>query len=435
MNLRSIVLLFAVCFLLSNAFAAISGQEALAFASKNNYFLQGNEIAEISPNVKITHNSKAYWAVSIVSGDSLTGLIPVSVDSASIPSKNTDRKKIIETAYYLRSHDQIKRNALQYDQWVFSSLNSKRMDELATKLKSESSLDLTTIESELTDYPALLGILEEIKQDIESMHPKATALASELSATSSFESNFYNNPDTSDLETLKAKFENAFGKITVLEQEKTAYLLDVDELLQGIAQTGLAIETKQSLGALANAPQREIAFVSGLSNSSANLKDSLLGSFDTALSRSQTLADDLETRIKRNNSYAVLYGQDNDIIEKTSASSLEGLVGLVLSDEYQPYWKNQEELAGMRDSWQKAEAYFKNGNFETAVSFAAKTKKSALKVHEDGFTEPDTMLDTDFLITMAVLIIILLIILYAVKNRKKLFSLVSEPEEEPLEFD
>ena len=430
------ILFLTALFLLPAATALLSGQDAIDFVSKTNSLLLGNEIVEILPNVKITHESKAYWLVGIISGDSLTGFVPVSVESPEIPKGNTVRKELVETAYYLRSHSRIKGLALQQDLWIFSSLNSKRMNELATQLQSESSLDLTTVGSELQDFPELLNTLEKIRSDIEIIQPKAQALSSDILDAVAFENAFYNNPDTATLDTLKEKFSAIFSQIKALESDKTTYILDIDELVQGIAQTNLPIETKKSLGALANPPSREINYLSSLANSSTTLEEQLLQAFDDALSRSQTLVENLETRIRRNTAYLILYGQDTEIIDNTNQSTLYSLVNMILSDDYSSYWKNQEEKVFLSDNWQKAEAYFENGSFETAITFAEKSKDNALAVYSEGLEEPEPMLDTDFLITMAVLIIILLIILYIIKNREKLTSLVSDNEEvERFEFD
>jgi hypothetical protein len=138
-------LVFFALLLVQSAAAGVSSQEAIDFVSKTNNFLLQGEFAEISPNVKISCQSKAFWVVAITSGDSLTGFIPVSGDSPAIPDSKSVRKDLIKTAYFLYNFDKLKKNALQQDQWIFNSLNSKRISDLAVKLQSEASLDLTTI--------------------------------------------------------------------------------------------------------------------------------------------------------------------------------------------------------------------------------------------------------------------------------------------------
>lgn len=429
----AIALIILFCFPM--AFAVLSSQEAIDFVSTKNNFLLADETAEILPNVKISSQSRPYWVVAVLSGDSLSGFIPIDAEKSEIPSSKILQRDLIKAAYFLRSLDKIKKNAVQQDQWIFSSLNAKRMNDLATQLQSKASLDMTTINSELTDYPDLQATVEKIKAELSILQEKALLLSEDISNASAYENSFYNNPDTSTVETLKGKFDNVFSEIAGLEEKKTQYLLDVDELKQGIAQTTLAIDTKRSLGSLANAPS-EIAFVSSLSVSSIGLNEQISNAFDDAIARASTLSDNLDTRIKRSNAYLVLYGTDNEIIDATGEKSLSLLVAMELSNDYAPYWSDQESVALLRDNWQKATAYFENGSFETAVTFAEKAKKNALKAYAAGFEETTPIINTDLLITAVVLIIVLLIIIYILKNRGKFLSLVSSSEEgEKFEFD
>ncbi|MDD5148794.1 MAG: hypothetical protein PHH08_05005 [Candidatus ainarchaeum sp.] len=421
---RHFLLVFCILLSAQFSFAAISSQEALDFASKTNNFLLQGESAEISPNVKISSQSKAYWAVAITGGDSLTGLVPVSADSAAIPDSKTLRKDLIKTGYFLYNFDNLKKNAVQQDQWIFNSLNSKRMNDLALRLQSEASLDLSTVEAELKDSPALLTLITKIKSGLGEMNKGAAQLSRDISDAGAYENSFYNNPDTAALDTLKAKFDNVFSEIEELDAKKTVYVLDSDKLKQGIAQTSLPIETKKSLGSLAS-PPAELAYLSAISTASTNLNESISNAFDDSIAHSQTLADNLETRIKRNSSYQVMYGQDNAIIDKTGYQSLSDLIIYILAEENADEWQNSEQVSLLRENWQKATAYFKNGNFETASSFAEKAKKNALAIYTDGFAEQKPAINTDLLITAAVLIIAVLIIIVILRNRGKLASLVS----------
>ena len=425
--MKHALVIFAFFLLMAQAFAVISSQEAVDFATKTNNFLLTGETAGISPNVKITSAGKAYWVIGVFSGEELSGFIPVSADKAEIPASKELRKNLIETAYFLYNFSRIKSLALQQDQWVFNSLNAKRMADLATKLQSSASLNLTTIETEIKAYPDLLATAEKIKSELNEMAPETGSLSSSLTDTSVFENNFLNNPDTAELAALQEKFSGTFSKIQDLDAKKTDYLLDVTKLNVGIGKTSLSIETKRSLGTLAAAPQ-EIAYLSSISQSATTLEESISGAFGDALARSQTLADNLDTRIKRNSAYQKLYGQDNEIIEKTGYTSLSSLVEYILSEENAYYWKNTEEVALLRDNWQKSDSYFKNNSFETAQSFAEKSKKNALAVFAGGFEEQKPVVNTDLLITEAVIIIIFLAILIIIRNRRKLSGLISSNE-------
>ncbi|MDD5162679.1 MAG: hypothetical protein PHD95_00550 [Candidatus ainarchaeum sp.] len=427
-------LVFLALLLVQPVFAAVSSQEAIDFVSKTNNFLLQGESVEIQPNVKISSQSKPYWVVAVISGDSLAGFIPVSADNATIPDSKSVRRDLIKTGYFLYNFDKLKTNALQQDQWIFNSLNSKRISDLAVKLQSEASLDLSTIEAEVKTNPSLVELLGKMKSELSLMNSQATALSKDIIDTSAYENSFYNNPDTSTLETLQSEFENVFNETNELDAKKTAYVLDSEKLKQGIAQTSLPIETKKSLGSLANPPS-EMAYLSSISASSTNLQESLSNAFDDAIAHSQTLADSLETRIKRNSAYQVFYGQDNAIIDKTGYPTLSKLVEYVLAEENADYWKNSEQVPALRENWQKATAYFNNGNFESASGFAVKAKTNALAIYQEGFQEETPSVNIDLIITAGVIIIALLILILVLRNRKKFASLVSgNSEGEKIDF-
>ncbi|MBN1940806.1 MAG: hypothetical protein JW772_01345 [Candidatus Diapherotrites archaeon] len=428
-----LILVFALLFPL--AFAAVSSQDAVNYVANSTEFLMDNEYAEISPNVKIAHESKAYWVVGIIMDGSPTGFIPITDDSILIPESKITRKELIETAYFLRSFSQIKNSAVQQEQWVFTTLNFRRMEDLAIKLQSEISLDLTTIESEVSTNPEILGLISAMKSDLGLIHPKTNDLAQDLVDISSFENSFSNNPDTATLDVLKEKLGQAFLDIEDLNEKKIQYLIDVEQLKQAIAQTGLPIQTKQSLAGLASAPA-EFAYLSSISASSTNLSEAISQAFDDSLARSQILADNLDTRIRHNNAYQIMFGQDNEIIEKTKENNLSNLVNLILSESYVWDWENQEEVAFLRENWKKATSYYDNGNYETAMTFADKSKKNALRVYEDGLKEPEPVINIELLVTSAVIIIVALIIIHLIRSRGKFARLFSGQEEgEKFEFE
>ena len=221
------------------------------------------------------------------------------------------------------------------------------------------------------------------------------------------------------------------------DSARASYLGDVDALKQGIAKASFGIETKRSLNALANAPQKMNEASSRISYA-ASLQEKAGEVYSTVLSQADNFVQGLATREKKASAWLAIYGFDSEIIGETrleGIDSLQGLAELVLGEKYVYQWKDQAGIQLLQENWSKAKAYYGNGSFDSAKKFAEESKKYALRVYSAGLAEQEQAVNTDLLITGAVLLIIALIALYALRNRKKLASLVSMQSQEEAQLD
>ena len=423
MDNRARVLLFVAFFLLSGALGfAISGQDAVNFAKQQNNFFYENESAEISPSVKISYKSADYWVIAVLSGGSLKSFIPVKDTTPPVLADTSlARRELVKTAYVLRMEGELRETSSRQGLWLFDATNVKFFSDLSSDLKNER-VDLTTIKASLEGHPELQSDTDGLKDQLEEMHPIASEISQSLLDAVNFESSYISEPDTNRLNAFMNKFDDAFGLIDELEVKRMAYLADLEKLKQAIALTDFPIETKQSLNRLANVPLGFQQFGSKVLIAT-DLGEKLNKVFSDASKNVDSMLEDLGTREKRNTAYALLYGDSEDIISKTSKRNLSQLMEVILTEENIYLWKEQAKVSSAKDSWTKAVTFYNSGNFQFVQQFAEKAKKDAIAVYGGGMEDENPGVNTDLLFTGAVFIIIAIIILYALRNRKKLVAL------------
>ncbi len=426
--MRKIIILAFFAFLLPVASAAVSSQEAVNLVSSTLLF--ENESTEILPSVLIGYLNQKYWVVSVVSGESLNSLVPVSSkDPADVAKTPSERRELVRTAFIIRNYSQLKESLAKQGKWVFSSTDSRFLQQLAADLGDER-FDLETARTELSQYPDIQGSIDLLQEGLSRLKQQAELLSKETDGLIEFESAFMRTPDTNSVNSFKAEFDAITGAHEETERLMNAYVSGLDKVKQEVAQTKLDIDTKRSLSNLLSSPQRLQGFSSMISNA-ALFEEKLQEIFDNALARRDTLTANLGTRIEKNKAFQALYGTSQGLIEKTNGdySTLEEAVNSIFAGEFEPLWKEQNELAKLKEGWKKAQAYYNAGNYGLAVQLSASAKNSAIKIYRAGFKEPEkqTGINTGLLINGIIVLVVLLILLFALRNRKKLYSLVSEP--------
>ena len=424
---KRFLIAFALLLFLSQALA-ISAQDAINFATQQNNFLYSGETTEIYPNVRIADKAKDYWAITVLSGDTLSGFIPVYDKTAALPDSALSRRNLIKTAYVLRYEKQLNETSSKQSLWLFDAANAKFFSGLAQDLKNEK-VDLTTIKTSLAGYSDLQDNVDSLSGQLDEMKPLAEQAGRDISEATAFEAEFSSKPDTNSLNAFQKKFQNAFDAIAELEAARARYLAEIDSLRQQIALINLPLETKQGLNSLANIPSSLQQFSSKATNS-IDLEEKINSIFDGASANVDGLVLGLSTREKRSSAMQALYGMDEEILDKTGEGSLDRLMALLSDEAYVYAWKNQAGLANAKADWGKAKAFYEAGSFEQAWQNAASAKKYAIKVYSEGIEGQEPVVQTDLLFTDVVLLIIAVIIIYALKNRKKFSGLVSGSEEE-----
>ena len=380
--------------------------------------------------MRLENKNKDYWVITVLNGNTLTGFIPVYDKTSSLPDSELAKRELIKTAYVLRYYLQTK-NSITYQRkeyWLFNADTIKYFNDLSNDLEREK-IDLTTVKATLNDYPDLQADVDLLQEKLDELQPLLKEINDALLEESSFEDSFITKPDTNSLSEFEKKFQTAFDLILQLDKKRSDYLFELKILMNNIGETTLPLETRQGLNSLANVPNsfQELGSIASLS---VRLNEKINAIFNGAAANVDSLVLDLSTRERRNNAMQALYGADDEILEKTGQTSLEQLIALLLNEDYFFMWNNQEDLANAKEDWDRAKGFYEAGSFEHAENNAESSKEFALDVYAAGTKEPEQPFDTDFLFTGVVLLIIVIIIIYALKNRDKISGLVSGEKKE-----
>jgi hypothetical protein len=431
---KKLLICLVLLFFSSQCFA-VGSSEAINFVENTNHLLSGDESAVIFPVVRVSHSRQDYWVVSIISNDSVTGFAPVlDKREMEIAKGKLARSRLIKTMHYLRLYSSLKDDFSKQGTWVFNNLDVEFFNSLSSELKNER-VDLTTIDSELDGYASLQLMSEDLKGQLTVMSLLVVDIADEMNEFKATEAKFFSDPDTNSLNNFVDALDTVFASLKSFDAKRADYLGDLDKLKQGVAQTDLSVESKRSLNTLANVPQKMMEVSSRLNNA-VNLQEKTDEALTNVLNQNSELVQDLDLRENRSSAWLKIYGFDEEILEETSkknlnnVDSLSTLIEIVLNEQYLYQWKEQKEVLLLQESWSKARAYYENGSFDSAESFANESKKHAVKIFKADLAEQEPVVNTDLLVTGAVLLIIAIIIIYILKNRDKLSSLVSAPEQE-----
>jgi hypothetical protein len=435
MNRRILIALF-LAVLVVNTGAPISSQKAVNFVSLENDFLFEGENTEIFPNVQIRRGSESYWVVSILSGDTISTLIPLKGDSIpQIPVLESENRVLIKTGYVLRSYQLLKENLVQQNQWIFTTSTENDLRGLVDQLRDER-FDLQTSRVQLVDYPEIQGGIDLVLEDVDELRLALEATAVSIDGMREIESAYFRKPDTNSLSDLQDSFEQTVGDTAISRQLFTNYLSELDLVQQAVAQTDLTIDTKTSLQNLL-APDNQPVRLQTITTTARNGEffiEELQKIFDTATAQRENLLANLKTRVEKNNAFSVLFGTDAELIERTNGAytNVEEAVEDIFSEDKQPFWKEQNEVIELRENWKKAESFYRNGDYTLAEQHGDRSQRSIIRIFKTGFAEieQETGPNTTLLVNGIIILVILLIVVYVARNRGKLLGIVSQNDDE-----
>ncbi|MCD6434345.1 MAG: hypothetical protein J7L14_01910, partial [Candidatus Diapherotrites archaeon] len=187
---REIALFMALC-LISASFA-ISAEEAVNFITNENFFVdKAKEKAVIDPSTRIYADSKSYWVVTVLSGESPSCMIPVTdKQPIAIPKDKILTQNLIETAYLLRLVNSTRENYAKQGLWPLTITSSALFGAVAIALNNEI-YELKLVEKELSDYTELAEQAVELQNKVEEMRSYASDVASKINTAIEFETQFF----------------------------------------------------------------------------------------------------------------------------------------------------------------------------------------------------------------------------------------------------
>ena len=146
-----------------------------------------------------------------------------------------------------------------------------------------------------------------------------------------------------------------------------------------------------------------------------------------------TLLDEFDKRVAKNDTYNLIYGENEKIRKEFRLSSLSDAQNSILAKEVQPTWQNQEKVRSMQDNYLRALKFYNEQNYESAIKYANSALDDAIAVHKAGQkpqNEQRPLLSQDFLFQMAAVLIGILILLYIFNNRGRIKDKLSGEGEE-----
>jgi len=427
MNWRLPVFALLAIFLLPSAFAVISSQRASDYVTKENYFLYENESIKIFPEVKIRNASQYYWLVAVSSGETPAAYIPVlDKKEISVPDSAAAQRALFKTADVMWFISNFKGRLSSQDQWFFSTSNASFFSNLSLVIKNEP-FELESIKSDLKDSKANAEV-SLMNSLLVSMSLKSEALSTAISETIGVEQAFFNDPDTNQLNALRDSFDEGFSLAKDLDEEIIKYAASVVRLKDIISKASIDASKKNQLLSFANPPD-QLSSVSGKVIVADSVKQAIDSAFNSSISRSKDLVDNLALRIKRNKAAQAMKSNDDDFRQKTDGkfSALEQAWATISSEDYYSFWKNQETLSQLSENYSQAKSFFDKGDYDLSMSYAAKAKNNAVIVLRDGFATVEPQgIDWTLWIYFAILLVILFAIIYFLRNRQKLSTLIQQ---------
>ncbi len=424
------LILIALFLSVSFAYGAISSGDAINFVKSENHFLYENEESHIA---RITHDEINYWVIRVYLEESPTTFLPVKATAKELVLNKPTNRELFKTADLLWEFTNLKNTySAQNREWVINSSISNSFQKLGRFL-SDEIFDLETIDSDLEDTDASAHI-NSMNSMLVSMALKVTSISQEIDEALALESLFVLEPDTSQREQLKEEFEDVFSLLDNLDSEAIDYRAKISELKQIIANSDLEAQNKSTLITMADPPQ-EFNSIGNYNQSAIGLSDSIDAIYAAISSRIDSLLDEFEKRIKRNQAYEILYEENSSLRTRTDGDfiTLRSAADYILGEENKPYWKNKTRLKKLEDNWRKARNYFNENNYDSAIEYGNKAIDDVVIIYKDGVIdiEQPPIIPTELIMQIVIILIILLISIYAWNKREKIKGLIkwTEPGE------
>lgn len=417
--------------------AAVSAGDAVSFVETENNFLKQNEQLE-TPAVPILHDAKKYWVVPLLSGEGVATYFPVSFADKRLSDNQAVNAQLFSTVQFLRDYLAYRNKLAQQNKQFFVGRDNQLIiGNLSSSLASEV-FELNIIKSELPgqQQQSLIG---EMQSSLNRMATVSADLSQKIGVAVDAESTFTNEPGSSNLESIRDSFSAAFSQLYELEEDARSYDDKVSQLKSQIANSSLSSDKKTQFIALATAPP---ALKTIGSNSIGNwviLSQETEQSIAQILNKAKSKVfldsaqQELEKRVKRNQAFSAIFSSDPDFSKKTGFPSLKMAMDDLQSAEKKPLWENREQLAVAVDQYLAAGRLLDSEEFDLSLVASQKAKRAAEIVKRDGFVpEQPQGPDASMYVNIAIVAMVLLIVIYFLKNRQKIIGAVVS-EEEPSE--
>lgn len=423
--------IFCLFSLLFSLFTFGISYEPDKYLVNETHLLEQDETLENVLTIK--HNEEEYYVVQITYKGKTNSYIALKKFEKKIVENEVLNKQLFQTAEFYIEYQEFKSKVRDNPALIWFIVKWGEVSTISNKIANEG-LELDLIRSTLESSSGN-EIISQMESMLEAIKTTLDVLKNKMSSTDTKEGSFLTSPTAGEEKELKDAIIECYSYLESLHLLNQDYESLQQQLAIAIADDpDLDRETKQQLNKTADLPE-EFTEIEKWYNSAQNmqLKKTMENIYFNSSSASSNYAKKIGTRLKRNYTFNVLYGEDPDLKKKTDNkySSLKEAFDVMQGEELRDLWVEQEKLSEFFQEWKRAEAKFNLGDYDRALEAAGKAKKNAIAVYSAGLIEIDgKQIDYSTLITGVVLIIILITILYIIRNRGKLKSFISGSEEE-----
>ncbi|MFH1239595.1 MAG: hypothetical protein V1672_00050 [Candidatus Diapherotrites archaeon] len=403
-------------------YADFSSQDAINHVT-GEYYLDSVEKAIISPEVQIKNDKKSYWVVSVTSNNALVDFIPLSVASLDIPVQSITQRNLFKTAYFLREFTKLDEDySWDSDAWLFTSANSKFMSDTANELSTEK-IDLSSVKTELAEYQSLQIDVDSLISKLTLMVATSNTLSNEITSVVESKLDYFNNPDTNATVDLIAEIEDAFDTLENLDTSRKEYEDDLRSFHLDVSQlTQIPLSTRKFITSVSAVPSR-FSRINVLAINATQRDEKINEIYNTAVSKTEVYQGNLGTRIKKNNVYNSVYGVDTELSEETGFTSLSQGVETILHEYNRYLWAEDVKVIELETRWNTLNSYLGTKKYDLSESIIPDIKESVILIYKAGVKEDDEV-DTTLLFYVGAGLLIIIAVIYVIRNRGKFASLM-----------
>ncbi len=432
MNPRNLLVFGLLALLILPAFS----YEPEIFIAKETHLLGESELA--GNNISIAKGETEYFVVQVTVNSKTTDYIALDKFEKKVIEDQVLNKQLFQTAEFISEYQKFKRDVSDNPALIWFIVNWGEVNTVSNKISNEG-LELQLIANELSSSEGL-DIVGDMDELLSAIKTTLEVLKNKMSGTDAIEGSFLTSPIVGGGKELKDAVIETTGYLGQLHELNLQYETLQQQLAIAIAgDPDLSIETKQQLNKTANLPDEfqkiEKWWTSTQQMQLAKTMDNI---YQNAAASSSTYASHVQNRLKRQETFIELYEENDYLKEKTgnTYSTLRQAFDSMNSEELRDYWVEQDKLSEFIQQWGIAESKFNKGDYDRSLEAANLAKKAAVSVHSAGLVQIEPGPDYGTLITGIALIIILLVILYVIRNRGRLAGFFGgEEQEERVDFD
>ena len=424
----------------SSALGAVAAAEAVDWIENQNQYLKKNDSTE-TPTVLIGHNAQKYWLVPVIAEQDLATFFPVFFGDKAVSVNDGINRELFSTARFLREYLPYKNQVQTNKTWFIGSDNAFIISKLVDDLQS-AQFSLNNLKYEL-DKAGVSNDIDSMKASLNQMADTAGHLSGDISASLTTESDFLLEPTTDNDSSIKDSFAVAFDSLLELEGLAREYREMENDLKTTISTSEkLAAFERNNLIPLASAPPSLYTIGSKPIGNWVIIANENRQSVNTIYSQSKALPFldsavlEFKKRNELNETYQGIFGTDPEFSASSGSPSLKlALDDLQLPDK-KTLWKNQEQLRTALLQYQSAVDLLNSEEFELSKVATQKSKTATLNVLADGFLAEETNeFDPQSLFNVAVIGFVLVILVYALKNRGNIMGAISGSGTNETEMD